>query len=443
MILILLFILLSSITPAQSVSITVTGTEKQGIALYSLKGEKSAFVDSIKNSGSGVFRFTADKSKYPVGMYRVALDNRTSFNIIMDGGDIQLETAYASALDSMHVHISESNKLFYRFVKLQKEFRLKSDLLQLVISRYPKDDDYFTASVSKLQAVQSSYKQFISEVNDKLPRSFISEYINSMQAVFPNEILPPEKQLMFLKQHGLDNVNFTDFSLIHSDAFTNKAIEYLTYYRNPQLPKELLEQEFMKAVDSLLMRARVNQIVYQHITEYLVDGFKQYGFDNLIDYIVTNFVIKDDLCLGEQTEAMLKNRIDQAKYFKKGAKVPPLSFNTSSGKQHNLLENLAKKTVVVFYATWCPHCKEMLPKLYELYKKRQDLNVIAISLDTKAEDWQAFTEKQCPDWVNMCDLKGWEGEAAKDYFIYATPTMFLIDKNGTLISRPAKIEEIE
>lgn len=173
-----------------------------------------------------------------------------------------------------------------------------------------------------------------------------------MRAAFPGERQPPEKQFMFLKQRGLDNVDFNDFMLIHSDAFTNKVIEYLTYYQNLQLPKEVLVQEFMKAVDSLLMKVRVNQIIYQHIIEYLVDVFKQYGFDKPIDYIVSNFVIKDALCLGEQTEAMLKNRIDQTKYFKKGVQVPPVSFDIKGGKQHNLLDNLTKKTRVVFYFLW-------------------------------------------------------------------------------------------
>ena len=55
---------------------------------------------------------------------------------------------------------------------------------------------------------------------------------------------PFEEQITYLKSHALDNVNFYDDGLIYSDAFTNKTIEYLTYYRNPQLPLELLEKEF-------------------------------------------------------------------------------------------------------------------------------------------------------------------------------------------------------
>lgn len=74
----------------------------------------------------------------------------------------------------MLVLVSESNKLFYRFIKLQKDFRLKWNLLQLVSSCYPKDDEYFTTSVSKLKEVHSGYKSFIQEANGKLPKSFLA-----------------------------------------------------------------------------------------------------------------------------------------------------------------------------------------------------------------------------------------------------------------------------
>ena len=103
----------------------------------------------------------------------------------------------------------------------------------------------------------------------------------------------------------MDNVNFYDTDLIYSDAFTNKTIEYLTYYRNPQLPLELLEKEFMAAVDTILNKVKVNSVVYQHMVEYLLDGFKKFGFDNVLNYIVENYVVKDDLCLRSNTHQRL------------------------------------------------------------------------------------------------------------------------------------------
>lgn len=45
--------------------------------------------------------------------------------------------------------------------------------------------------------------------------------------------------------------------------------------------------------------------------------------------------------------------------------------------------------------------------------------------------------------MNVCDLKGWDGKAAIDYFIYATPTMFLVDKQLKLIQLPKTFDEIK
>jgi hypothetical protein len=47
------------------------------------------------------------------------------------------------------------------------------------------------------------------------------------------------------------------------------------------------------------------------------------------------------------------------------------------------------------------------------------------------------------NWINVSDLKGWNGNAVKDYFIYATPTMFLVDKYKKIISKPMNIEQVK
>jgi peroxiredoxin len=276
------------------------------------------------------------------------------------------------------------------------------------------------------------------------PNSYVARYLRSAQLPIVEAEIPFDEQLLYLKNHSLDDVNFNDDDLIYSDAFTNKTIEYLTYYRNPQLPLELLEKEFMAAVDTILNKAKVNEIVYTHITEYLLDGFKKFGFDNVLNYIVENYVIKDDLCLDQKLTTTLDRRIQQAKNFKVGNTVPEIILPDSSGSEIKLNTINADQILIVFYGSWCPHCQTLLPQIYALYKnqKEKKVEVLAISIDTSKTDWLNFIRSNNFDWLNASDLEGWNGSSASDYYLYATPTIFLIDQNKKLILNSPSIEEL-
>ena len=185
--------------------------------------------------------------------------------------------------------------------------------------------------------------------------------------------------------------------------------------------------------------------VYKHIVEYLLDGFKKFGFDNVINYIVTNYVIKDELCLDEKLETALERRIHQSKNFKVGTTVPNIIVPDSTGSLIELSKINSEKILIIFYATWCPHCQTLLPQIFDLYKnqKEKKFEVLAVSIDTSRADWLSFVRNNKLDWLNVSDLKGWEGQAVLDYYIYATPTMFLADKNMKLIGVPKTVEELK
>ncbi len=430
---------------AQSLTVHLSNYKSGKVIIYSLSGEKTASVDSVTSNGEGKIFYQLDPQKYHPGFYRLSLDKSKWIDFVNDDEDVSISTNANNILDSLRVIGSESNKLYYTFIKLNKEYKTKTELLQLILARYPKEDNYYKTTQDRLTQIQNEYIEFVNVTAQMKPESFISKYIRSAQLPVLDISIPIEKQLDYLKAHALDNVDFNNSLLINSDVFTNKTIEYLTYYRNPQLPLELLEKEFMVAVDSILNKAKVNQLVYQHIVEYLIDGFKKFGFDKILDYIVENYVIKDDLCLDVKTEGLIKRRMDQAKFLKIGNIVPNIIISDLSGRQIELKNITTEKTLIVFYASWCPHCKELLPKLNELYKnqKVKKFEVLAISLDSKKDDWQNFTNANCQSLINVSDLKGWEGKAATDYFIYATPTMFLIDNEKKIIGKPIIIEEVK
>jgi len=440
--LILVFILSNGYIFSQTINIRIDNTSEEKTALYSLAGETASLVDTITVSRNKSFLFSLAQNHS--GFYRLTFNNNKRIDFIYDNEDVEINTDANNILDSLKVIKSESNKIYYEFVKLNKDYKTKTELLQLILARYPEVDEYYQTTNEKLAQVQEEYLYFVNATAQVKPNSFIARYVRSAQLSVIELDIPLEEQLTYLKTHALDNVNFFDDDLIYSDAFTNKTIEYLTYYRNPQLPLELLEKEFMAAVDTILNKAKVNDIVYTHITEYLLDGFKKFGFDNVLNYIVENYVIKDDLCLDQKLTSALDRRIQQSKKFKVSNPVPNIILPDSSGSDIELNKIQTNQILIIFYASWCPHCQTLLPQIYDLYKNQKEkrVEVLAISIDTSKTDWLNFIRNNNLDWLNACDLEGWNGKAATDYYLYATPTMFLIDQKNKLIINQPSIKEL-
>lgn len=441
--LLFVFIFQQSLLNAQDIKIQVNGCDTRAY-LYQLNGEKTQLVDSIEVDANGIYKFSLAKKDLHAGFFRLTFDNKNKWiDFINDGNDVNITTNTIAVLDSLRVVKSTSNELFYSFIRRTIAYKTKTDLLHPLLLRYPKDDVFFQSIKTKIIQINDAYMEFVTILSQKKPKSFIARYIRSARLPEVSTNHSPGQQLQTLKTHALDYVDFTDDELINSDLFTNRTIEYLTYYRNPQLTKNFLEKEFIVAVDTILNKAKVNAMVYQHIVEYLLDGFKKYGYDNVIDYIVQNYVIKDDLCLSENVGSILQRRIEQNRRFPIGMIAPNITIANISGKPFDLYESIKDKVLLVFYSSSCPHCKTMLPMISELQLTEKNFDVVAISLDTLREVWKGYIEKNSFNFIHVCDLKGWDGVAAKEYSIYATPTMFLLDSKKLIIAKPLTIEELK
>lgn len=401
-----IFLLAPATLTGQQVTVSLPGYSGSRAALSALSGEKAAFLDSIAAGSPGSFSFTLGPERAH-GIYRLSVERGKWIDFVHDGEEVQLRSDIAALAESLTVIRSESNRLYYAFRRLNQRFKTKSEILQLVLARYPREDPFHETTTSTARSLQAEYRQFIASSSDR-SASFAARYIRSAQLPVVDLTLPLDQQLAFLKAYALDMVDFRDETLVRSDLFTSKSIEYLMYYRNPQLPKELLAREFNAAVDSILNRAKVNQTVYRHITEYLIDGFKQFGFEECINYILENYVIKDDLCLDESSGSSVQRMIDQKKRLPVGAVAPEVTLPDTSGNPVSLSAWAGKKALVVFYSTACPHCQTMVPQLWA-FAKEKSLPVLAVSLDANVHDWLGFVRTHGLGWANVIDLQGWGG----------------------------------
>jgi thiol-disulfide isomerase/thioredoxin len=96
-----------------------------------------------------------------------------------------------------------------------------------------------------------------------------------------------------------------------------------------------------------------------------------------------------------------------------------------------------KTVLVTFWATWANPARKDLPELAKLHAKfkAKNFEVIAINLDDKKADLDAFLQATPLPWPQLFEPGGMENRLATEFGIISLPTMFLVDPDGKVINR--------
>lgn len=123
----------------------------------------------------------------------------------------------------------------------------------------------------------------------------------------------------------------------------------------------------------------------------------------------------------------------------------PLSVSSvpdSEGRPLALFDGKAKLTYVDFWASWCGPCRQSFPWMNRMQSRygAQGLRVVAVNLDSKLADAQAFL-KEVPAQVQLgFDPKG---ESARRVGIRAMPSSVLLGPDGRVLWQHSGFREEE
>ena len=140
----------------------------------------------------------------------------------------------------------------------------------------------------------------------------------------------------------------------------------------------------------------------------------------------------------------LKEIVQEQKKTAVGAMAPDFTMNDPEGKPVQLASMKGKVVVVDFWASWCGPCRQENPNLVKLYQQfhSKGFEILGVSLDKTKEDWLKAIKDDNLTWIHVSDLQFWQNAAARLYGVNAIPQSFLLDKDGKIIGKGLRREQL-
>ncbi len=381
---------------------------------------------------------------------------------------------YNITADSVQVLNSDDNRNFYEFQRVQKSLNTANTWLLQMMRLFPLhdpfhrkiEDEYFLRYDMMEQFVKPILTSMKQKNNNSLPsgglgwaKVTLAYYV----PVNPDWKQPDPWRDSIMATHFFEYFNPADSFYLHTNILPEKMDIYLamrTDLRDAYGQPIVSDSITASAAQDFLEKVKSNQDNFEFCLNYLLKKFNMHHQNDALLRLYDNNVKTE---AGEcepstTTYNWIREKADILRNIKIGQVAPDFEI-TGVGAIHEspqrLLSVKSNYTLVLFWASWCPHCQEELPQIKKLTDSLNEKNAgaihespllttVAVSLDTSRTEWQNFIQKgNYTSWLNTSELKRWSGSVPKEYNVYATPTMFVLDKDKKIIAKPMDVWELK
>ena len=242
------------------------------------------------------------------------------------------------------------------------------------------------------------------------------------------------------------NINYSN-SQIYSSGLIYDIIEKQFWsIQKSGLGEAARYKEMVASVDIILDSVKKNEKLYNDLTKYLFQYFEKYSLFTASEYIALKALNQKEVTLN----SALVNKLESYRKMRVGNMAPNFELVGDVLKNGVVVKNTvrladinAKYKLVIFGGSWCSQCRSEMIQLLPRYNnwKSKGLEVVFISLDTDKKEFENFTAPF--PFYSACDYKKWETQAAKDYYVSSSPTIFLLDSDNKIILRPPTVASLD
>jgi len=443
------FLFISIQAGAQSINATFPQLANQQVNLEGFYGFQTYGIDSTQINEDG--KFVLEYSPGDYGMGYLGLKNKKPFIVVLSGKAIELKGEAFSSPETVEILKGKENRLFGKYAS---EHPRREQVLSAwtYLGKIYSRDSLFVTHENPLNAIEQEKRRIKKEDSAFLaglePHTYVSWYlpvrklVNSVSTIaqYRTEEIP-DAIAAFRK------MDYTDPRLYKSGLIKDVIESHFWLIENSGRSLDSVYIEMKISIDSMTENLASDEKKLNEITDYLFKLLEKRSLFPASEYLALKLLNEKSCTINNELAA----RLESHRAMKKGNTAPDFTFKEdclapgyASGNAPNKLSNIdSKYTVVVFGAGWCPQCHEELSNLARLYEKwkKHSVEVVFVSLDENIAAFKNFAGDF--PFISTCDYKKWESPKVKDYHVFATPTMYLLDNERKILLRPNSVNHLD
>lgn len=423
-----------------TLSVALRGMGEEMLLVADYRGDKSKVVDTLFLDKNGVATNVLNPLLYHKGLYKIMVNYDSFIEFVVDGESVAIIADADDVTGTLRFDESESNQAYLEFLRTHNAFHKKVSLLQKIIDTYP-DEKFVKTALTEYKAVKSDFDASIKALSS-VKSTFVQSLALARVEPAPDLNLPSEKRTEKILSEFFEKIDLKDTNLFYSDAYTQKAIGYISMKVSSASQAEQVES-FKTSVDDILLKMSVNKKAYDVVTDYMISGFESMQLTELVNYITDKY-IEEQGCNDGDRSSTLHRKVRYHSNMKVGDEVYSFTASTLKKGKISLKDFTDKPLVLTFWASWCPHCTKEMPQISELFneQKERKFELAMVSLDTVRSDLDEFLKaNKMTKQFNLCDQKAWDGELVEKYNVFSTPTIFVIQA-GKILAKPENYAEL-
>jgi thiol-disulfide isomerase/thioredoxin len=433
---------------AQFITGNLSLLSNQQIKLEGFTGLKTYAISNATADEKGNFKLSYTKEDFGVA-YLISSDKKPLL-VVLSGEDIEITGDELSAAETIHIKKGKENLLFEQYAT-EHPRREQALSAWVYLEKIYTQDALFAVQEHPIKNIQTEKLRIKAEdaaFLAKLPKeSYVSWFLPTRKLVSDVSTIaqyrPEEIPATIAAFRAMD---YTDQRLYKSGLFKDAIESHFWLLENSGKSLDSVFIEMQHSIDAMMINLVKDEQKLNEVTDYLFDLLERHSLSQAAEYLALK-VLNETSCT---INSDLAKQLESYRAMKKGNTAPDIKFGNSTylnGVKQAMFNNLTNLTspytLVVFGASWCPKCMEELPKLIQNYVKWRNLGVevVYISLDT---DQQVFEQsvKSYPFFA-YCDYKKWESQVVQDYYVFGSPTFYLLDAKRKILLRPNSISQME